>query len=267
MKALSQTNVGHPSQQRGSHGGLTPASCRPHDGLTARARRNSASYKRHALAAARRAAESVERRPGGTVWGRAPNPLSRSRGSHAGRRRLTTARNRGWPGPVDPRRLRQPLAAAAGAERWAGKKRRMNNLGPLSIAVLIAGLCSCPPAIAADAGLCPEASTTLAIRKCLDEEFKKAEATLESYVAEALRLRAKNEKMQAAISSAQEAWLKYRDNQCKADGLVFEGGTMQPVAHLMCFVTKTRRRSCEVWDSFIRQLVTEVEAPPEEYCK
>ena len=49
-----------------------------------------------------------------------------------------------------------------------------------------------------------------------------------------------------ALLEAQRAWLVYRDKQCDAEAVAFEGGSMQPTVESTCLARVTRVRTEEL---------------------
>jgi uncharacterized protein YecT (DUF1311 family) len=54
----------------------------------------------------------------------------------------------------------------------------------------------------------------------------------------------------ADLKKAQDAWIQYRDIQCRAAGQEFEGGTVEPAMVTRCMVVTTRHRIEEIRDTY-----------------
>ena len=76
---------------------------------------------------------------------------------------------------------------------------------------------------------------------CAREEFSRADTALN--VAYAERLRASGGKLKETLRTSQRAWIAYRDATCQAEGAVYEGGTMEPLASVTCRARLTDERS------------------------
>lgn len=85
-----------------------------------------------------------------------------------------------------------------------------------------------------------QASTTLAIRQCADQEYAYYDKILNKTYQSLLPLLSPNQKTQLIV--AQKAWLDYRSKECSFMGLQHEGGTMQPIDELDCYTTLNKNR-------------------------
>jgi len=94
---------------------------------------------------------------------------------------------------------------------------------------------------------CESASTTAALHECWDKLARNADSTLQQYLAEARRRTAHKQ----LVDSTQRAWVRYRDLQCRAAGTAFEGGTLEPVAAVICFHDLTRARTHDIWAAYL----------------
>lgn len=50
----------------------------------------------------------------------------------------------------------------------------------------------------------------------------------------------------AALRTAQRAWIPYRDAACEAEGIMYEGGSIQPLIIFTCKEHLTRQRTEEM---------------------
>lgn len=81
---------------------------------------------------------------------------------------------------------------------------------------------------------------------CAAQDFKKADAALNA----AWSL-IRKDAIQASDGSdpllaGQRAWLEYRDQQCDAESLIFEGGSLQPLIISSCRAHMSRDRTEEL---------------------
>lgn len=100
--------------------------------------------------------------------------------------------------------------------------------------------------------------TQFQMSRCADFEFQRADAHLSHVYQRALqdmaddsaRAQARNDQTQieyeanatSGLESAQQAWLSYRDAQCKAAEQQYQGGTMAPMIFSQCMKTLTDQR-------------------------
>lgn len=89
---------------------------------------------------------------------------------------------------------------------------------------------------------CQEAVTTQDMRECWSAEVMRADSLLALQV-DSLRARGAPS---ALVDSAQAAWREYRRLACELDVAESEGGTIQPVFALICWVSESRRRAEEL---------------------
>jgi uncharacterized protein YecT (DUF1311 family) len=116
--------------------------------------------------------------------------------------------------------------------------------------LLLLGLLSAPAQAQHVAALdCDTAMTTAAMRSCWGAAAGRADSTLQVYL-RAARRQALN---RALLDSSQAAWVAYREIACRAAASEFEGGTLQPVAGLVCYFDLTRFRTRSIWNSYLSQ--------------
>jgi uncharacterized protein YecT (DUF1311 family) len=88
-------------------------------------------------------------------------------------------------------------------------------------------------------------STTLSLRQCIGEEFKRQDARLNGAYAQAMRNL--DTAAQARLRTAQRAWIAFRDADCQAV-LAANGGTMAPMLADLCYLDRTAQRADELED-------------------
>lgn len=88
-------------------------------------------------------------------------------------------------------------------------------------------------------------STTLGLRECIGEEFKRQDARLNGAYAQAMR--SLDTAAQARLRIAQRAWIAFRDADCQAV-LAANGGTMAPMLADLCYLDRTTQRADELED-------------------
>jgi uncharacterized protein YecT (DUF1311 family) len=54
------------------------------------------------------------------------------------------------------------------------------------------------------------------------------------------------------LKNVQSAWLLYRENSCRFDAHLYEGGSMKPMVHAICLISETNHR-LEMLQNLIRE--------------
>jgi uncharacterized protein YecT (DUF1311 family) len=104
---------------------------------------------------------------------------------------------------------------------------------------------------------CDTALTTAAMRSCWGVAARQADSILQLYFREARR----GALNRALLDSSQTAWVSYREIACRAAGSEFEGGTLQPIAALVCYFDVTRFRTRSIWNGYLSQDDSALPAP------
>jgi uncharacterized protein YecT (DUF1311 family) len=113
---------------------------------------------------------------------------------------------------------------------------------------------------------CAAITTMADFNICYAEEFKKEDmnlnhlyraalVVLEHELDDALKRSAKDEAGYANnaiddLKSAQAAWVKYRDLQCRAAGQQYQGGSIQPLVVNQCLTLVTEHRIEEIKEAY-----------------
>lgn len=106
-------------------------------------------------------------------------------------------------------------------------------------ALLLAGLL---PGGAAQAQDCYAALTQQAIAECAGGDYQKLDAELnKAYRSVGARL-AGNDKKKQLLTSAQRAWIEFRDNECRFAASGVEGGSVYSTAVASCAANLTAAR-------------------------
>ncbi len=92
---------------------------------------------------------------------------------------------------------------------------------------------------------CADGQTTVEMRDCAGREYKQADAELNA-VYKQLMSTLSDKAEQAALKTAQQSWLKYRDANCEFDAFENRGGTIYPVVYTSCLTAMTRARTKEM---------------------
>jgi uncharacterized protein YecT (DUF1311 family) len=100
---------------------------------------------------------------------------------------------------------------------------------------------------------CDNAQTTAEMRNCAGQEYKKADAELNS-VYKQLMSKLTDGGHKASLRTAQQAWIKYRDANCEFEAYLNRGGTIYPVVYTGCQSAMTTARTKE-----LRELIEQQE--------
>jgi uncharacterized protein YecT (DUF1311 family) len=102
-----------------------------------------------------------------------------------------------------------------------------------------------PPAVAVDGEEpCADALTTIEMTSCEEKELAAQDAALAERIAALNGRLSKEEK--ARFEKSQAAWLRYRELECEANGVLYSGSALQPVQALRCKAFLTEERTREV---------------------
>ena len=96
---------------------------------------------------------------------------------------------------------------------------------------------------------------------CAAAELKQSEAILERYLNEANRIVADHADARESLKSAHAAWVKYRDSQCMAVYQLFSPGREAGLQMLGCKTATVQRRTHELWETYLRNMVTSLPEP------
>jgi uncharacterized protein YecT (DUF1311 family) len=133
-----------------------------------------------------------------------------------------------------------------GGNRPKGEKMGFTRAGFALIAALGLG----GQAIAQSAH-CDDATTTAEMSACAQNAYDEADAVLNAAYQSAMAvmkaidadLPAARRGAADALKRAQRAWIAVRDGTCTAEGYLWEGGTGQGAAVLLCLATETQARA------------------------
>ncbi len=104
-----------------------------------------------------------------------------------------------------------------------------------------------PVAAAAQDVTCEDAMTQRDMNRCAYEAWMSADAALnETYAWAMERAKSMSDATAEALRTAQRAWIPYRDAACEAEGIIYEGGTIQPLILFTCKEHLTRQRTEEM---------------------
>jgi uncharacterized protein YecT (DUF1311 family) len=119
----------------------------------------------------------------------------------------------------------------------------------LSALIVVVALCFLfTPTGAAQKGNqdpCANAATTVEMSDCMGKEYQKVDAEL-NRVYKQLMATLDNDGEKAALKTAQQAWLKYRDLHCEFESYENKGGTIYPIVYTGCLSAVTSTRTKEL---------------------
>lgn len=92
---------------------------------------------------------------------------------------------------------------------------------------------------------CENGQTTVEMRNCAGKEYQKADAELNDAYKQ-LMSTITDEGHRAALRTAQQAWIKYRDANCEFEAYLNRGGTIYPVVYTSCLSAMTTARTREL---------------------
>ena len=109
---------------------------------------------------------------------------------------------------------------------------------------------------------CRKATTQMELNECMDRRFHAAESELQALYNRFLdqkekeqRVASGTEKTHAAesladLKAAQQAWITYRDLQCRAESGLNAGGSIRPMMFSACLESLTRDRIKQLHDTY-----------------
>jgi uncharacterized protein YecT (DUF1311 family) len=119
----------------------------------------------------------------------------------------------------------------------------------ISALIIVIALCFIlAPSGAAQQGKqnpCANAATTVEIDECVGKEYQKVDAEL-NRVYKQLMAKLEDEGEKAALKTAQQAWIKYRDLNCEFESYENKGGTIYPIVYTGCLSAMTATRTKEL---------------------
>ena len=96
------------------------------------------------------------------------------------------------------------------------------------------------------AELCDNPATQSDMTYCADWQFKKEDAGLNDVYGRLKENYAKIPIAKTALTTAQRAWLAFRDAECKLEASGVEGGTAQPMIYNQCLSWLTQLRTAQL---------------------
>jgi uncharacterized protein YecT (DUF1311 family) len=85
--------------------------------------------------------------------------------------------------------------------------------------------------------------TQLGLDKCAGADFQRADKALNDAYREVLRRLAGDERKKQLLRSAEQAWVAFRDAECKFAVSSTENGSIYPMESLICLTDETRKRT------------------------
>lgn len=137
----------------------------------------------------------------------------------------------------------------------ASKSRRPSAVTPILMALVTAAHIAAPMGLPSAAmaqqtpseDVCNDPLTQYEMNYCADRDWRMADEDLNAtYVWAMERAKAWSEEAAIALRDAQRAWIPYRDRACEAEGILFEGGSIQPLIVMSCKAHLTRLRTEDI---------------------
>ena len=121
--------------------------------------------------------------------------------------------------------------------RLPSPSRKATRAAALAVALLIETVAH---ARAAD---CGTEATQSAMNACADRDFRAADAALNSAYRRVAERLAKDDGAKALLTTAQRAWVGFRDAECAFSASGSQGGSVYPLVALTCRAGLTRQRT------------------------
>ncbi|RFA24717.1 hypothetical protein CAI21_20655 [Alkalilimnicola ehrlichii] len=108
-----------------------------------------------------------------------------------------------------------------------------------------------PAVLSAGEDRCKDPITTPDINYCAYQEVLAAEEVMDRYLAASRERFAEEPEVVAAIDTAQESWLEYRDKHCGSVYTLWSGGSVRGLMANQCRLDSTEHRTYELWQAFL----------------
>ena len=99
------------------------------------------------------------------------------------------------------------------------------------------------------------------IVECIQRQLREAEQTQLAYLAEIRRRLEDHESDLAALEDAQRAWTDFVSADCRAVYERWKDGTIRGPMFVGCKLEHTVRRTHDLWERYLRGIVTELPEP------
>ena len=93
---------------------------------------------------------------------------------------------------------------------------------------------------------CADAQTTVEMRDCAGREYKQADDELNRVYRKLMAKFGNDEGRKAALKTAQQTWIRYRDANGDFASYLNRGGTIEPVIRYNCMTAMTVSRTKEL---------------------
>lgn len=137
----------------------------------------------------------------------------------------------------------------------AMKRFLIGGLHHLGQPLLLAGLLLIPkPSAALSADPCYQQQNTLEINACLQKSYEKSDRVLNDTYQKLLRRLVAHSatddtdyrRVRQQLIAAQLAWIRYRDNDCRAKLTLFAAGSIRHAVYLGCLLERSEQRTREL---------------------
>jgi uncharacterized protein YecT (DUF1311 family) len=118
---------------------------------------------------------------------------------------------------------------------------------PLIVAIgtILIGTAIASPAAAIPPG-CNDQSNQMELDICADQEFKAADTVLNQTYAEIQKRLAEDADGKKRLTTAQKAWIGFRDAECDFQTYLTKDGSIHPMLVSECLTTMTKKRTEEL---------------------
>ena len=137
----------------------------------------------------------------------------------------------------------------------------MTRSALLAVGVALAGSLA---SLAGTEPLCPDAETTVEMNQCVRAKIEAAEADLDRYLESARRAIDDDPASLAALDRSQTAWTAFREAECAAVYERYRDGTIRGVMGGTCALQLLRRRTHDLWSTYLRTVDDSKLSEPEE---
>lgn len=129
----------------------------------------------------------------------------------------------------------------------------------LAVVCLGFGLMGPSPSFAEDQAVCADAQTTVEIGECVGKAYKAADAELNAVWKKVMATFASNDYMPAdaqkawkeTLLASQRSWIAFKEEDCKAVGYEWYGGSGRSNAEVFCLLDHTTARTKDLKARFL----------------
>ena len=98
---------------------------------------------------------------------------------------------------------------------------------------------------------CKNANTTYELMECQKIKITKAEAVLSQYFTEAKKRYSNDTELISLMKESQKRWVSYRKSECSAVHQIWIEGSIRGLMAGQCVLAMTKRRTHEIWETYL----------------